>query len=177
MNRTWTVIKFTYLTRFRSKSFRVMSLILIVLLSVLIHLPTIMEKLASHEATRIGVFAGKQGEVAEKLATFYNTQQNPDIVIVPLQDAGSAAANEVIAKKQIAEKAIKGYLEFTDTAVAGFPKTVYKSEGTMEFSLKNKLQTALQLVKTDVVLQGAGIAPEQKPTCKPPSPWKLCRFL
>lgn len=177
MNRTWTVIKFTYLTRFRSKSFRVMSLILIVLLSVLIHLPTIMEKLASHEATKIGIFAGKQAEVAEKLAVFYNTQQNPDIVIVPLQDAGSTAANEALAKKQIADKTIKGYLEFTDTAVSGFPKTVYKSEGTMEFSLKNKLQTALQLVKTDVVLQGAGIAPEQKANMQAPVSLETVQLL
>lgn len=177
MNRTWTVIKFTYLTRFHSKSFRVMSLILIVLLSVLIHLPTIMEKLSSHEATKIGVFAGKQDVVAGKLAAFYNTQQNPDIVIVPLQDAGSASANEALAKKQIADKTIKGYLEFTDTTVLGFPKTVYKSQGTMEFSLKNKLQTALQLVKTDVVLQGAGIAPEQKANIQAPVSLETVQLL
>lgn len=177
MNRTWTVIKFTYLTRFRSKSFRVMSLILVVLLSVLIHLPTIMEKLSSHEATKIGVFPGKQEQVAGKLAAFYNTQQKPDIVIVPLQDAGSAAANEALAKKQIADKSIKGYLEFTDTTVAGFPKAVYKSEGTMEFSLKNKLQTALQLVKTDVVLQGAGIAPEQKANMQAPVSLETVQLL
>ncbi|NOV03612.1 ABC transporter permease [Paenibacillus planticolens] len=177
MNSTLTVIKFTYLSRFRSKSFRVMSLILIVLLSVLIHLPTIIDKVSSHEATKIGVFAGKQAEVAGKLATFYNTQQNPDISIIPLQDAGSAAANETLAKQLIAEKKIKGYLEFTDNNVAGFPKAVYKSEGTMEFSLKNKLQTALQLVKTDVALQGAGIAPEQKANMQAPVSLETVQIL
>ena len=46
MNRILTVIKFTYMTRFRMKSFRVMSLILIVLLSVMIHLPAIISQLS-----------------------------------------------------------------------------------------------------------------------------------
>lgn len=177
MNSTLTVIKFTYMSRFRSKSFRIMSLILIVLLSVLIHLPTIMSKLSSHEATKIGVFAGKQAMVAEKLAAFYHVQVNPEIVIIPLQDAGNAAANEALAKQQIAEKKIKGYLEFSDTVVAGFPKAIYKSEGTMEFSLKNKLQTALQLVKTDVALQGAGIAPEQKANMQAPVSLETVQIL
>ncbi|MDR6883721.1 ABC transporter permease [Bacillus sp. 3255] len=168
MNSTLTVIKFTYMTRFRSKSFRVMCLILIVLLSVLIHLPAIMAKLSSQEAATVGVFPGKQAEIANKLAAYYNTQNNPDIKIVPLQDAGSAAGNEALAKQLIADKKIKGYLEFTDAAAAGFPKAVYKSPGAMEFSLKSKLQTGLQLVKTDVALQGAGIASEQKAIIQAP---------
>ena len=74
MNRMVTVIKFTFMTRFRSKSFRVMSLILIVLLSVMIHLPAIIDKFSSDEATKIGVFGGKQAELAGKLAAFYNNQ-------------------------------------------------------------------------------------------------------
>ena len=38
----------------------------------------------------------------------------------------------------------------------------------MEFSLKGKLQTALQLIKTDVALQGAGLAAEQKANIQAP---------
>lgn len=177
MNSTLTVIKFTYMTRFRSKSFRVMCLILIVLLSVIIHLPTIMAKLSSQEATHIGVFAGQHPEIAGKLEAFYSSQQNPEIVIVPLQDAGSAAANEALAKQQLEDKKIKGYLEFTNELTAGFPKAVYKSQGTMEFSLKSKLQTALQLVKTDVALQGAGIAPEQKANMQAPVSLETVQIL
>ena len=72
-----TVIQFTFMTRFRSKSFRVMSLILIVLLSIMIHLPALIDKLSSNEATKVGVFGGKQMELASKLAAFYNNQPNP----------------------------------------------------------------------------------------------------
>ncbi|TXK76406.1 ABC transporter permease [Paenibacillus sp. N3.4] len=168
MNSIFTVIKFTYLTRFRSKSFRVMSVILILILSILIHLPALIDKLSSHDATSIGVFGGKQTELAGKLEAFYKQQMSPEIVIVPLQDAGNAAANEILGKQQIAAKKIKGYLEFTDAVESGFPKIVYKSEGTLEFSLKNKLQTALQLIKTDVMLKGAGLAAEQKANIQAP---------
>lgn len=138
MISTMTVIKFTFMTRFRSKSFRVISVILILLLSILIHLPALIDKLSSHEAIRIGVLGGKHVDLTDKLAAFYNNQPHSDVVIVPLQDAGSASANEAIAKQQIVDKKIKGYLEFTDEAAAGFPKIIYKSEGTMEFSFKHR---------------------------------------
>ncbi|GFZ90965.1 hypothetical protein GCM10008018_41590 [Paenibacillus marchantiophytorum] len=162
MNSTMTVIKFTFMSRFRSKSFRVMSIILILLLSILVHLPTLIDKLSSHDAIKIGVVGGKQADLTGKLAAFYQNQMNPEIIIVPLQDAGSSGSNEAFAKQQIADKHIKGYLEFSDEMAGGFPKMIYKSEGTMEFSLKNKLQTALQLIKTDVALQSIGLAADQK---------------
>ena len=168
MNSMGTVIKFTFMTRFRSKSFRVMSIILILLLSVIIHLPSIIDKFKSDEVAKIGVFGGKHAELAGKFAEFYNKQMTSDIVIVPLADVGSTEANEALGKKQIADKSIKGYVEFTDTIEAGFPKVLYKSEGTMEFSFKNKLQSALQLIKTDVTLQGAGLAAEQKANIQAP---------
>lgn len=157
MNSILTVIKFTFMTRFRTKSFRIMSLILVILMSVLIHLPAIINQFSSDEATKIGIFGTKQADVTSKLAAFYSNQPNAEIQIVPLPDKGSAEANEAFGKQQIKDKIIKGYLEFTEGKQGGFPKMLYKSTGTMEFSLKNKLQTALQLIKTDMVLQGAGL--------------------
>jgi ABC-2 type transport system permease protein len=168
MNRIFTVIKFTYMTRFRMKSFRIMSLILIILLSVMIHLPAIISKLSTDEPTKIGVFGTRQAEIAGKLTAFYNTQPNSEILIVPLPDEGSAEGNEALGKQQIADKKIKGFLEIADAKQGGFPKMVYKSTGTMEFSLKNKLQTTLHLIKTDIVLQGAGLSDALKTDLQTP---------
>ena len=67
----------------------------------LFHLPTLIDKLSSHEAVRIGVFGGKHVELIDKLAAFYNNQRQSDVVIVPLQDTGSASTNEALAKQQI----------------------------------------------------------------------------
>lgn len=168
MNRILTVIKFTYMTRFRMKSFRIMTLILMIVLSVLFHLPAIINQLSSDQPTKIGVFGTSQTGIASKLTAFYNNQPNPEILIVTMPDGGSAAANEAYGKQQIADKKIKGFLEIVDAKQGGFPKLIYKSKGTMEFSLKNKLQTTLHLIKTDIVLQGAGLSDAVKTDLQTP---------
>lgn len=168
MNSIVTVIKFTYMTRFRMKSFRIMTLILMIVSSLLIHLPAIISKLSSDEPTKIGVIGTSPVDIAGKLTAFYNNQLNADISIVPLPDGGSPAANEAYGKQQIADKKIKGFLEITDAKQGGFPKMIYKSTSNMEFSLKNKLQTTLHLIKTDIVLQGVGLSDAVKSDLQTP---------
>ncbi|MBP1992434.1 ABC transporter permease [Paenibacillus eucommiae] len=168
MNSMFTVIKFTFLSRFRSKSFRVMSLILIVLITVMMNLPALIQKLSTDEVTKIGVLVESQPEIADKLAAFYSVQEKPEIEIVPIPSAGSKEADEKLAKQKITDKEIEGYLEFDEAAEGSFPKATYKSEGSMEFSVSNKLQTALQLIKTDLFLKGAGITPEQLASIQSP---------
>lgn len=160
MNDMMTVIKFTFMSKFRSKSFRVMSLVIIILLSVMINLPSLIAKLSSNEPDRIGVISGGQMEITEKLAAFYNNQNESDIVIVPLADARSKEAAEKLAKQKMIDKEIAGYLEFTAGAAGEFPKIVYKSEGSMEFGIANKLQSTLQLIKQDMILKSAGVSPD-----------------
>ncbi|MDR6552106.1 ABC transporter permease [Paenibacillus qinlingensis] len=167
MNSIWTVIKFTYMSRFRIKSFQVMTLILLILVSLLIHLPTIIKQFDSDEATKIGIFGTQQAVVASKLGAFFKNQPNAEILIVPLSDQGSVEANEAYGKQQMADKKIKGYLAFTEGKQGGFPKVIYNSTGTMD-SPKNKLQTALQLIKTDIVLQGAGVPDSLKTDIQTP---------
>jgi len=55
---------------------------------------------------------------------------------------------------------IKGYIELGASPAGEFPKVVYKSEGSMEFSMKSKLQSALQLIKQDMLLKGSGVSPD-----------------
>jgi ABC-2 type transport system permease protein len=160
MNNMMTVIKFTFMSKFQSKSFRVMSIIIILLMTVIINLPSLIEKFSSDEATKIGVIGGGQTEVMQKLADYYGKQESSEITIVQLQDAGSKEANEKLAKQQIMEEKIEGYLELTAGAAGEFPKVVYKSEGSMEFSLANKLQAALQLIKQDMILKDSGVSKE-----------------
>jgi ABC-2 type transport system permease protein len=157
----FTVIKFTFLSRFRSKSFRVMSIIIIILMTVLINLPASIDKLSSHDAVKIGVISGNQAAaITTKLEDFYSKQEKPDIAIVPLASTGNKKVDDKQAMQKIANKEISGYLELSDDPASGFPKVVYKSEGSLEFSLKGKLQTGLQLIKQDMILKEAKVAPE-----------------
>jgi len=166
MNSMLTVIRFTFLSRFRSKSFRVMSLILVVLLSILINLPTLIDKLSTHEATGIAVVGGGESRIAERLEAYYGQQEQPDIRIVPLQAVGGD--EEAEARQMIADGKIKGYLQIGAGAAGEFPQVTYKSEGSLEFSLKNKLQTALQQVKTATVLEDANLTAAQQTALRTP---------
>jgi ABC-2 type transport system permease protein len=155
-----TVIRFTFFNRFRSKSFRVMTLILAILMTAVINLPSIIEKLSANEPQKIGVFQGQSPAVA-KLDDYLKKQEKPTILLVPLQDSGSKEANEKAAKEQIAAKKIKGYLDFTDDAAAGFPKVAYKSDGTLSMGLRSDLMNALQAVKTTMAVEGLGLTQAQ----------------
>lgn len=85
MNSIWTVIKFTFLSRFRTKSFQVMSLILLILMSLLIHLPAIIKHFSSDEAMKIGVFGTQQAIVASKLEAFITISRMQRYKLYPFQ--------------------------------------------------------------------------------------------
>jgi ABC-2 type transport system permease protein len=121
MNSKFTVIKFTFLSRFRSKSFRVMSIIIIILMTVLINLPASIDMLSSHGAAKIDVISGNQkSAITTKLADFYSKQEKLDIAIVPLASTGNKEADDKQAKQKIADKEISGYLELSDDPASGF---------------------------------------------------------
>lgn len=152
MSNMWTVIKFTFLSNFRMKSFKVMTLILAILVTVGINLPTIIDKFSSNEPDRIGVFDTNQ-EYTQKLSEFYGSQENPRMTIVPLSDTGSQEGNDALGREMMSSGEIKGYIEFADEIVGGFPKVIYKSENAMDSSVMSELRLGLQNVKTDQILK------------------------
>lgn len=163
MNKMFAVIKFTFMSNFKMKSFKVMTLILALIVTVVINLPFIIDSLSGsdgeHKADKVGVFS-TQAELGEKLTQYYKAQEEPRLEIVTMPDAGSKEANDTYGKEQIKAGAIKGYIEVTDELVSGFPKVIYKSESsTMETGVRSELSTALQALKTNMVLKD--ISPEQ----------------
>lgn len=156
MNKMFTVIKFTFMSNFSMKSFKVMTLILALIVTLVINLPIIIDSFSGSEeqkADKIGVFANN-AEIAAKLTDYYQVQEKPRISIVNLPDAGSKEANDSYGKEQIKAGEIEGYLEISDELVAGFPKAVYKSEASsMETGIKSELGVALQAIKTNMVLK------------------------
>jgi len=153
MNNLWTVVRFTFMSTFRQKSFKVMTIILALLITIGINLPTIIDKLSSKEPDNIGII-NTQPAYTEKLAQFYAAQPEPKVKIVPLADSGSQAGNDTLGRDKIKAGEIKGYVEFTGEIVGGFPKVVYKSDSTtMENSVRGELLSGLQALKTDLILK------------------------
>src|SRR5947209_3899239 len=131
MNSMLTVIKFTFMNRIRTKSFLIGTLVLVLLMSIAIHLPSIISSFSSNKPTNIGVLASASN-IPSQLEQFFNQQPEPSVKIVLLPDAGSLEENEKAAKAKMSNKELKGYLQLLDNKNAGFPTFTYKSEGTME---------------------------------------------
>ncbi|MCR8643183.1 ABC transporter permease [Paenibacillus sp. N1-5-1-14] len=151
MNSIFTVIRFTFMTAFTAKSFKVSSLIMAILVTIGINLPAVIDYFSSHEADKVGVFAN-QTEIAQKLDAYYKAQGEAKVEIVTLPSS-SKDADEQLAKDKIKSGDIKGYIEISDQLVGGFPKVTYKSNDTKDSSLVRELQLGLQAVKMDGILK------------------------
>ncbi|MCC2684531.1 MAG: ABC-type Na+ efflux pump, permease component [Paenibacillaceae bacterium] len=169
MNEMWTVVRFTLQNKLRSKAFRVMTIILAVIMCVAINAPQLASKLSSHEPAKIGVF-GQAGGMAQTLSDYFGKEEKPEAQIVVLDDTGNEVSNEEAAKQLIADKKIKGYLQFVGMSAkvgvaegseGAFPKVVYKSLNSADFGLRATLKNALQAVKLELAVQSLGLSSTQ----------------
>ncbi|BBH22171.1 hypothetical protein Back11_35160 [Paenibacillus baekrokdamisoli] len=168
-----TVVGFTVKNKFRGKAFLITTIIIAIILTIGINLPYIISQFSGEgKATSIGYSNSQADKVKSQLFTqsrivglldqYYKAQDKPEIKLVPIADSGTADGNEQALKKAIADGVIKGYIEFAANDTGGFPQVVYKSEALMDVSTSQSLQTALQSVKMQGVLEGAGLTKEQK---------------
>ncbi|TMV43103.1 ABC transporter permease [Paenibacillus mesophilus] len=162
MNKLSTVVKFTFMNRVQAKAFVVTTLIFALVLTVMINLPAIIAKFSSSDGpAKLGI-VGKETEVTRALKSFYENQKEPELQIVLLGDGGSKEANAKLGKEKLDAKEIKGYLEFTEDATAGFPKATYNSKSSMDFSMEQKLKSVLQAIKAETVVKDMGLTAEQR---------------
>lgn len=160
MNSMMTVIKFTFMNRYRAKSFKISTAIFILLISILINLPSIISAFSSDKPTNVGVLASTS-VVPGQVEQYFAKQEKPELNIILVPDTGSLAGNEKAAKALMEDSKIKGYLQIIDDPASTFPKVIYKSEGTMEFGIKSKLQNALQEIKQRLVIADSKLTNEQ----------------
>jgi ABC-2 type transport system permease protein len=154
------VIKFTFLSRFRSKSFLITTLIMLSLLIVIINIPAMINKFSTQDPIKLGVFPD-ESPVAAKLVDYYKNIETPDFSIIVLSYSADDETNEKIAREKIGLKEIKGYLRFNNNNELDFPNVTYKSEDPLEFSLKEKLYLAVQTIKLRMDVEEAGLSSEQ----------------
>jgi len=161
MNSVWTVIKFTFLNRFKSKVFKVTTLIFALIISIGINLPSFISAMSSDKPTNVGILA-LGSDIPSQIEQYFAKQDKPELKILLIPDAGSLDATEKTAKALMSKGDIKGYVQLVEDVTNGFPKVIYKSEGTMDSSVKNKLQGAMQQIKFESVAKDAGLTDAQK---------------
>ncbi|HEX7056629.1 MAG TPA: ABC transporter permease [Bacilli bacterium] len=152
MNSMWTVVAFTIRNKLKAKSFKISSLVLVILVTIGLNLPYFISLLQTEKTANIGM-TDTNSALADSLRQYFESQKKPGLKIVLFADLGSTDANEEAFKKAIEEKKISGYLLAGAPDQSGFPEMTYKSEGTLEIGTMTKLETALQQVKTEWVVK------------------------
>jgi len=160
VNKFWTVLAFTVVNKFRTKSFIVTSLIIAVVLTIGLNAPYFIGKFQTDEAASVGVIEGSS-ELVPLLEQHVNDQEQTELVLVKVEDQGSLEENERVLKERIASGEMTGYLLFDETEELAFPTMTYKSEKTMDFGTVSQLQQALQVIKVQVVAPTLGLTTEQ----------------
>jgi len=156
MKQLSSIIRFTFMTRLKSKTFLVVTVLFLLIITGVFNVPRLISMLDSGEAEadKIGVL-GASSEIAERLEQYYNDQEQPEFEIVRI-----TSGDEQEARKLLGDGVIVGYLHFYDQG-GSFPFAVYKSLGTMEFSTMSELETALTNVKQQLVIQELNLTAEQ----------------
>jgi len=156
MKSLWSIIRFTFATRMRSKTFIIVSIVVALFITAVFTLPPLISKLDVEEgsnAETLGVLDAPPA-ILEGLTHYYGSQDDPKFKILEI------TGGEEQAREYLADGEIKGYLQLYDQGEA-FPRAVYKSRGTMEFSTLDELQAALSTVKQQLAIQEAQLTPEQ----------------
>lgn len=162
MNNMWTVIRFTFMNKVRTKSFVVTTLIFALLISIGINLPYLIQlftgdKAGAEEVNRIGLVYGQEQQLAEQLETTWSNLPATSYELVKYETADEAAIN-----KDIENGIIEGYLKFEEQEGSTFPAVVYSSEEQiMSPELQSNLQAALQVAKTRSIVEGLNLTEAQ----------------
>ena len=161
MNSLWTVMSFTMRTKLRNKAFLVTTVILAVLLVVVGNLPTLLNKLDSEKATKVGYVQGVQNPVIEGLTRHYAAQEKPQIVLI-------GASSEEELKSRMDDGDIKGYVTFEDNAAIGFPDATYHAKSSLNSGTAQALTFGLQVVKNDIAVRDLGLTDAQRTLLEAP---------
>ncbi|UNK19127.1 ABC transporter permease [Paenibacillus sp. N3/727] len=159
MNSMWTVIRFTFMNKVRTKSFIVTTLIFALLISIGVNLPYIIQMFSGEKAgapDKIGLVYEQQQQLAEDLTkTMSGLTTNYELVKYDKLD-------EAVLNKDVADGVIEGYIKFEAQEGSKFPAVIYSSEDEgIDPELQSTLQAALQGPKTRSVVEGLTLTDAQ----------------
>ncbi|WP_438431275.1 ABC transporter permease [Gorillibacterium sp. sgz500922] len=160
MRGFWTVLRFTFLNRIRSKSFISVTIIFALLIAAGVNAPSIVAHFSEGKTTKVGVFA--DGELAPLLKEVVGSQEKDKLSLVEYPDKGSAAANEAFAQTAVENGEVSGFLVAKPGAEGTFPSFRYLSKGTFtQTGTSTKLEAALQTVKLKQTVKELKLTEEQ----------------
>ncbi|KAA1190269.1 ABC transporter permease [Paenibacillus sp. B2(2019)] len=152
MNKMGTIIGFTFKNKVRTKSFMITTLILVLLLSIGMNLPYIIDQFKgdskTNAETQIAVIAEERNQAAELLKAYTSPEGMPQAKVVQYTSADDAEL-----KKALDEGTVEGYVTFAEPTGEGLPPVTYHSEnGELKGDVQIYLQNALQQANTQFIV-------------------------
>ncbi|QCT01269.1 putative membrane protein [Paenibacillus algicola] len=162
MNNMWTVIRFTFMNKVRTKSFVVSTLIFALLITIGINIPFFIQLFSGDQEDQggapqqIGLVYGEQAAIAEEL------QSTMEEMAAQYKLIQYDTLDETMLNSDVSSGLIDGYIRFEAQEGQSFPAVIYSSEDdVLEPQLQAVLQAALQGAKTRAVLNDLSLSDEQ----------------
>ncbi|MFD0048758.1 ABC transporter permease [Actinomycetes bacterium NPDC127524] len=162
MNKFWIVLFHTYLTKLRTKSFIISTIIMLLLTIGLTNLPKLLDLFDKKDSDVIGVIDLK-GSLYEPFKAQVNTV-NHDLKLKVIED-------ETKAKKLVADKKLTGFI-ILDQDASNMPQGFYKANSLSDSSISNDLASALTGVKSNLAARELKLTPQQIANISSPAGFK-----
>jgi len=161
VSKLGSVIRFTFWSQARTKGFKIGTIFFIVLITIGIHLPLIIQAFNFGGTDKVGVLP-TTSELPAVLQQFYAGQEDPEIEILMLEDQGSAEANEQLARQMMFDGDLEGYLVFPEqeSGMRLVAAAEYRSKDAGS-SLQQELQYTLQNIRMNMVAQQLELSSEE----------------
>ncbi|HLQ70824.1 MAG TPA: ABC transporter permease, partial [Bacillota bacterium] len=152
MNKFWTVLSHTYMTKVKTKSFIISTIITLLFIFGIANIQTIIDMFSNGEDERVAVM-DKSGELYKP---FEATVEATGNTIQPTLFEGGLEAG----KKAVEDEEYEALLvvDLNDEQV---PKATLYMDSVGDSGLKDTLQEALQQLKVTIATQNAGVDEEQ----------------
>ncbi|MCC3355418.1 ABC transporter permease [Bacillus sp. REN16] len=152
MSKFWIILFHTYVSKLKTKSFIITTLITALIIFGLANIQTIIEKFDKDETSHVAVLTE-----SEELYQAYEqvlTPMTKDIILEKMD------GTEAEAKERVTAEEISGYLILTETP-EGLPEAMYKAPSITDSEITGQLEQALQQLKVTIATTKAGLSAEQ----------------
>lgn len=152
MNKFWIILFHTYISKLKTKSFIITTIITALIVFGLSNIQTIIEKFDQDEVKQVAVLTE-----SDELFQAYEqslTAMSSSIVIEKMD------GTEEQAEERVTSEEITGYLMLTETS-EGLPQGSYKALSITDSAVTDQLEQALQQLKVTIATTKAGLSPEQ----------------
>ncbi|PRS29396.1 hypothetical protein C6W19_22305 [Bacillus sp. RJGP41] len=152
MNKFWIVLSHTYLSKLKTKSFIISTIIMMALILLLSNLSNLIDKFDSDEQEKVAVIDQTEGGLFDSYKNAV-AGVNDDLSIISAQD-------EKEAEEMVSAEEIVGYLLIQKDKTLGF-KGTYKANQISDFAVSNDLLLALTQLKGQITAKELNLTEQQ----------------